>query len=268
MQHRPEEVARHTVEQNGGEYATDIPDLLSLFGHQQLTDAARQEVRQALQSVGVGTDPDLLVAQGRDSVRLFLLDVVQVRAARSGLSRLRPRTWKGWVGYAFAALLIIIALTPESKDSSEPRTKTEAVENGGAQAQAAEDAAAEAKAERVELRRERAKLREQRAELRRERAQIRRQRARARRVAAARRERKQELAAAAAAAAPPEPEPEVAPAAAACHPSYDPCLKPDATDYDCAGGSGDGPEYTGFVTVTGSDDYDLDSDGDGTGCES
>jgi len=26
--------------------------------------------------------------------------------------------------------------------------------------------------------------------------------------------------------------------------------------------------YTGFVTVKGSDDYDLDSDGDGTGCES
>jgi hypothetical protein len=47
---------------------------------------------------------------------------------------------------------------------------------------------------------------------------------------------------------------------------YDPCLPP-ASDYDCAGGSGDGPEYTGRVTVTGSDPYGLDADGDGVGCE-
>ena len=58
------------------------------------------------------------------------------------------------------------------------------------------------------------------------------------------------------------------PAETACHPSYDPCLDPNASDYDCEGGSGDGPEYTGFVTVKGPDDYDLDSDSDGTGCES
>lgn len=42
---------------------------------------------------------------------------------------------------------------------------------------------------------------------------------------------------------------------------------PPASDYDCAGGSGDGPEYTGFVRVTGSDPYGLDSDNDGVGCE-
>jgi hypothetical protein len=53
-----------------------------------------------------------------------------------------------------------------------------------------------------------------------------------------------------------------------CHPSYDPCLDPNASDYDCEGGSGDGPMYTGFVTVKGPDEYGLDSDGDGTGCES
>jgi hypothetical protein len=53
-----------------------------------------------------------------------------------------------------------------------------------------------------------------------------------------------------------------------CHPSYDPCLDPNASDYDCEGGSGDGPGYTGFVTVKGPDEYGLDSDGDGTGCES
>jgi hypothetical protein len=56
--------------------------------------------------------------------------------------------------------------------------------------------------------------------------------------------------------------------AAACHPNYDPCLDPNASDYDCAGGSGDGPEYTGRVTVTGGDPYDLDRDGDGVGCDS
>jgi hypothetical protein len=42
---------------------------------------------------------------------------------------------------------------------------------------------------------------------------------------------------------------------------------PIASDVDCAGGSGDGPAYTGPVTVTGSDIYDLDSDSDGTACE-
>jgi resuscitation-promoting factor RpfB len=51
-----------------------------------------------------------------------------------------------------------------------------------------------------------------------------------------------------------------------CTPGYTPCLPP-ASDYDCAGGSGDGPAYTGFVRVTGSDPYGLDSDNDGYGCE-
>jgi hypothetical protein len=51
-----------------------------------------------------------------------------------------------------------------------------------------------------------------------------------------------------------------------CTGGYSPCLPP-ASDYDCAGGSGDGPEYTGTVTVTGSDPYGLDGDGDGVGCE-
>jgi hypothetical protein len=52
-----------------------------------------------------------------------------------------------------------------------------------------------------------------------------------------------------------------------CTPGYSPCLPP-ASDYDCAGGSGNGPEYVyGVVQVTGSDPYGLDSDGDGLGCE-
>lgn len=56
-------------------------------------------------------------------------------------------------------------------------------------------------------------------------------------------------------------------AASGCHPSYTPCLDPDSPDYDCAGGSGDGPDYTGRVEVHGYDEFDLDSDGDGIGCE-
>lgn len=69
-------------------------------------------------------------------------------------------------------------------------------------------------------------------------------------------------------APPPPPEPVVEESAGAgCTPGYSPCLPP-APDYDCSGGSGDGPKYTGYVTVTGDDPYDLDADGDGAGCES
>jgi hypothetical protein len=57
------------------------------------------------------------------------------------------------------------------------------------------------------------------------------------------------------------------PVSHSCTPGYTPCLSP-ASDYDCAGGSGDGPEYAvGPITVTGSDPYDLDSEGDGIACE-
>jgi hypothetical protein len=54
-----------------------------------------------------------------------------------------------------------------------------------------------------------------------------------------------------------------------CDPNYEgACLDPAASDYDCEGGSGDGPEYTGTVTVVGDDHFDLDRDGDGVGCHS
>jgi hypothetical protein len=86
-----------------------------------------------------------------------------------------------------------------------------------------------------------------------------------RREAEARRKAEQQARQEAAAAAPP---PEPAPASN-CDPNYSgACLDPNASDYDCSGGSGDGPEYTGPVTVVGSDPYDLDSDGDGSACES
>lgn len=53
-----------------------------------------------------------------------------------------------------------------------------------------------------------------------------------------------------------------------CHPSYEgACLDPNASDYDCAGGSGNGPKYTGTVRVVGPDEFGLDADGDGLGCE-
>jgi hypothetical protein len=54
-----------------------------------------------------------------------------------------------------------------------------------------------------------------------------------------------------------------------CDPNYKgACLDPDAADYDCAGGSGDGPKYvSGPIQVVGDDHYELDRDGDGVACE-
>jgi beta-lactam-binding protein with PASTA domain len=54
-----------------------------------------------------------------------------------------------------------------------------------------------------------------------------------------------------------------------CHPSYEgACLDPSASDYDCAGGSGNGPKYVnGPVRVRPPDPFDLDADADGLGCE-
>jgi PASTA domain len=69
--------------------------------------------------------------------------------------------------------------------------------------------------------------------------------------------------------APPPPPPSPAPGGG-CDPSYpDECLDPSAEDYDCAGGSGNGPEYVeGPLRVRPPDPFGLDADGDGWGCES
>ena len=72
---------------------------------------------------------------------------------------------------------------------------------------------------------------------------------------------------------PPAPLPLVSLPAAApvrdCNPNYEGACVPNASDVDCAGGSGNGPEYvSGPVYVVGGDPYDLDRDGDGVGCES
>jgi hypothetical protein len=89
--------------------------------------------------------------------------------------------------------------------------------------------------------------------------------ARERRAAAARRRRAR---AADRAARVARPAPATRDAAAACDPSYaGACLKADSPDYDCEGGSGDGPDYTGLVRVVGNDHFDLDRDGDGIGCD-
>lgn len=65
----------------------------------------------------------------------------------------------------------------------------------------------------------------------------------------------------------PPPPPSPRPLANNCSDGYSPCLPP-ASDYDCAGGEGDGPRYAeGPVRITGSDPYDLDTDDDGIACE-
>jgi hypothetical protein len=70
----------------------------------------------------------------------------------------------------------------------------------------------------------------------------------------------------------PPPPPVVPPSAPApitarCNPNYSGACLDRPGDYDCIGGSGDGPNYAGTVSVIGIDVYDLDRDGNGIGCE-
>ncbi|WP_410789258.1 G5 domain-containing protein [Kribbella sp. C-35] len=52
-----------------------------------------------------------------------------------------------------------------------------------------------------------------------------------------------------------------------CDPNYSGCV-PIASDVDCSGGSGNGPEYVdGPIDVVGTDKYRLDADHDGIACE-
>jgi hypothetical protein len=61
----------------------------------------------------------------------------------------------------------------------------------------------------------------------------------------------------------PKPVAKATPKASKCHPSYDPCL-PIVGDLNCPDvrAMGKAP-----VSVIGPDDYNLDRDGDGIGCE-
>ncbi|MCV7249277.1 hypothetical protein H7J07_13770 [Mycobacterium koreense] len=53
-----------------------------------------------------------------------------------------------------------------------------------------------------------------------------------------------------------------------CDPNYEGACVPIASDVDCAGGNGNGPEYvSGPVYVVGEDIYGLDREGDGIACE-
>jgi hypothetical protein len=54
-----------------------------------------------------------------------------------------------------------------------------------------------------------------------------------------------------------------------CDPAYpDVCLHDGIGDYDCAGGTGNGPNYVrGPIRVLPPDPFGLDADGDGTGCD-
>jgi hypothetical protein len=54
-----------------------------------------------------------------------------------------------------------------------------------------------------------------------------------------------------------------------CDPAYpEVCLHDGIGDYDCAGGSGNGPNYVdGPVKVLAPDPFGLDRDGDGIGCQ-
>jgi len=64
--------------------------------------------------------------------------------------------------------------------------------------------------------------------------------------------------------APPPP----APAASDCNSNYADGCVPNASDVDCAWGSGNGPAYfDGVARVVGTDVYDLDRDKDGLACE-
>jgi hypothetical protein len=69
-------------------------------------------------------------------------------------------------------------------------------------------------------------------------------------------------------APPAQQAPPVAAPAPGCDSNYAGACVPVASDVDCAGGSGNGPEYVrGPVRIVGSDIYDLDRDGDGIACD-
>ena len=54
-----------------------------------------------------------------------------------------------------------------------------------------------------------------------------------------------------------------------CDPNYEGvCLDPNSEDYDCEGGSGNGPDFvSGPFDSVGDDPFELDENGDGTACE-
>jgi hypothetical protein len=71
-EHRPEVVARQIVERHGGSYSVSVRELLGLFGLEQRTETACEDISVALFTVEVGTQPNLAFVKGDDDeVRLF-----------------------------------------------------------------------------------------------------------------------------------------------------------------------------------------------------
>lgn len=163
---------------------------------------------------------------------------------RAGLGSSRGAwTWRPLLLAATVALLLI-GVGCGSADRSESQSLAEAHHSREAQRQRAQRQAAlrhaRAHAQREAARRHARRVRrEHERQVREHREQVAKERAEAKKEAEAN-----------------------------CDPNYSgACLDPTASDYDCAGGSGNGPYYTGTVTVVGEDHYGLDTDGDGIGCE-
>jgi len=196
----------------------------------------------------------------------------------------RPwRPWSAFLGWwrdnsvkarisavASVVLLAIVVIAASTPSSSNDRGDAQA---GATPAQQQPPPAAKHPST-AELAAHRAKVRAAaRARIRA--AKIRRAKARARKAAAAKAAAVKAAAAKAAATKAAAAKAAAAKAAAAkaaakaqsCNPNYSGCLDPNASDYDCEGGSGNGPYYTGTVKVIGYDEYGLDADGDGYGCD-
>jgi hypothetical protein len=258
----------------GGTQRLTVRALRNWFRRERLTERSRSEIELALRRAGLEVEPSLLAAG--------LEDVVVVRLAERSPSAAAPprqvavahgsgawawyRRLPGWAQLA-APIVVLVLISAAAGGGSDGGGG-----GSGGETQLAADQPGtttdETSAAERQARRERRRARERRHARARRRAEAQR-RAEARREAAARRraeerraerrrERERERQAAAA-----------APAESNCDSSYEgDCLDPNASDYDCAGGSGDGPEYAdGPIQVVGDDHFDLDRDGDGTACE-
>jgi hypothetical protein len=262
----------------GGAQRLTVRALRDWFGRERLTERSRSEIELALRRAGLEAEPSLLAARLEDVVVIRLADrspgvaapPPQVAVARGSGGWAWYRRLPVWAQLAapIVVLVLIGAAAGGGSDGGDGGSGGEAQLAAGQPATTTDEPSA---AER-EARRERRRARERRHARARRRAAARR-RAEARREAAARRraaerraerrrerERERERERQAAAAAPAESN---------CDPSYEgDCLDPNASDYDCAGGSGDGPEYAdGPIQVVGDDHFDLDRDGDGAACE-
>jgi hypothetical protein len=172
----------------------------------------------------------------------------------------RPKRTRPWWLWVLGAILVVLVLSAiagrddERSPSPRPPAREVAV-RAGSQTTAAPSATTTVVASTTAAHTDHAAARA-RATAHRERLRLQTARRDARRAAA----RAAKRAATKLAAAPPS--------TSSCDPSYSgACLNPDSADYDCEGGSGNGPDYTGTVQVVGDDHFDLDRDGDGTGCD-